>query len=75
MHWACWAGQVEDAVNFNVKWEGNVMTYELKVGVTQQVGHIAFAACEEVVNAEYIFTTFNQSIAKMGAEEASTAGD
>jgi hypothetical protein len=51
------------------------MAHELKVGVTQQVGHIVFAACEEIVNAEYIFTTFNQAIAKMGAEEASTAGD
>jgi hypothetical protein len=51
------------------------MAHELKVGVTQQVGHIVFAACEEIVNAEYIFTTFNQSIAKMGAEESGSASN
>jgi hypothetical protein len=39
------------------------------------MGNVLFAASEEIIYTQHVFSARDQAIAKMRAEEAGTAGD
>lgn len=49
------------------------MTNDFEIGVIQQFCDVRPAPCVEVVNAQHIVTIIKQSLAEMGAEEASSS--
>ena len=51
------------------------MAHQLETRIVQQVGNIAAPACEKIVHTEDFCTRFKQALAKVGADEAGTAGD
>jgi hypothetical protein len=75
MHGACRTSQIKDAVYLHIKRKGDIVAHQLKVGLAQQVPHIGFTARKEVVYTQHLFTTGNEAVAQVGAEESGTAGD
>jgi hypothetical protein len=54
VHGRGWAGQVIDLVHFQQQLLHNVVAYQLKVCLAQQVCHVLLAASEEVVHADHL---------------------
>jgi hypothetical protein len=51
------------------------MAQKFEIGMLQQVADVAFAAGEEIINANNLIVIRKQSFAQMGAEESGPAGD
>jgi hypothetical protein len=75
MHGGRWASQIVNLINLHIEGECDVMPHQLKRGTDEQMRHIGLAASEKIIDAQHIFTTRNESIAKMRAKEAGTTGD
>ena len=69
------AGEVPDAVNFELDRLGDVVANELKARVIPPLAHIGLTTCEGVIETEHLLTGLHQSIHQMGTEKTSTAGD
>lgn len=50
MHWRCRTSKIVNAVNFNIEWEGDIMAYQFKLRVTNQVDHAVLATRIKIVN-------------------------
>ena len=70
-----WAGEIIDLVYFHIEWEGNVMPDDFEVLMVEQMLDITARTGEEVVDAEDNSSVREQALAKVRAEEASTAGN
>ena len=53
MNRACWAVQIEYAVNLDLKRESDVVAHQVKPRVVQQMGNVVLRPCEVVVNTEH----------------------
>ena len=69
------AGEVPDAVNFELDRLGDVVSDELKAGVIPPLAHVGLAAGEGVVETKHLLTGLHQSIDQMGTEKTGAAGD
>jgi len=68
-------GEVVDLVDFDVEREAHVVAHEFESRVAQEVGNVVLAARVEVVQAQHVVSLPEQALAKVGPEEAGTAGD
>lgn len=75
MWWRCRASEVVDLIDLEFEWLGDVVADELKIRVIEQVHDIAFAAREEVVEADDFVTFVEKSLAKMRTKESGATGD
>ena len=57
------AGPVVYLVDFKVERQRYIVTNQLEVGLRQQVSHVGFLACEEVVDTNDIVFGFHESFA------------
>lgn len=61
----CRAGQIVNLVAFYIKRESHIVAQEFKMGVIQKMGDIVFASGEKIIDAQYIMTFTDQSVAKV----------
>jgi hypothetical protein len=50
--------QIVDLIYLSPIWLAHIMTYNLKIGFTQQMPHVLFTACVEVVETDHVITIF-----------------
>ena len=60
-----------DAITFEPKRIGNVMPDQLKPGMTEPLGDIAFASREIVIKTDHLLPGLHQAINQMGADKTS----
>ena len=75
VNWRSRAGEVTDAIDFELDRFGDVVADELKAGVIPPLAHVGLAAGEGVVETKHLLTGLHQSIDQMGTKKTSTAGD
>ena len=69
------AGEVPDAVDFELDRLGHVVANELKAGVVPPLAQVGLATGEGVVETEHLLTGLHQSIHQVGTKKTSAAGD
>ena len=69
------AGEVVDLIDLEHDRLGHVVADQLEVAPAEQVGDVRLLAREEVVEADDVVPLLDETIAKVRAEEAGTAGD
>jgi len=62
-------------IALNHEWFDDVMSYHLKVGMTDPVTDGGLGAGEEIIDDGYFMTQEHQTINEMGSNETSTAGN
>ena len=60
-----------DAITFEPNRIGNVMPDQLKPGMTDPLGDIAFASREVVIKTDHLLPGMHQAINQMGADKTS----
>jgi hypothetical protein len=65
MRWRRWAGEVVNLIHFDAKGLRHIMADELEIRQTEQVLDVALIPREEVVSADNIMPSLNQSLTKM----------
>jgi hypothetical protein len=63
MYWRRGASKIEDTVDLHIQWECYIVPHEFKVLILHKMRDIALASCEEIVDAQYIFTAANKTVA------------
>lgn len=63
------ASQVVDLVDFKEKWLNDVVSYELKSGVTKMVHHVLFPSSEEIINDNHAIPSLDQTVHQVGPDE------
>jgi hypothetical protein len=58
MNGARWTSEVVYLVNFNVQGKRDIVAFKLKVGICEQMGDVALAAGEEIIDAQHVMTGF-----------------
>ncbi len=69
------AGEVVDLIDLEFERLGHIVADQFEIGMLEQVGDIAFAAGEKVVEANHLVALAEKPFAKMGAQKARSAGD
>lgn len=64
-----------DAIHVELDQLGHVMANQLKAGMAGPLGHIGFAAGEEVVKADHLLAGLHQPVHQVRPHEAGAAGD
>ena len=62
-----------DAITFEPNRIGNVMPDQLKPGMTDPLGDIAFASREVVVQADHLLPGLHQAINQMGSDKTGSS--
>jgi hypothetical protein len=62
-------------INLELEWLGHIVADEFEEGILKQVEDVAFAAGEEVVEADDLVPFVEQAFAKMGAKKSRPSGD
>ena len=70
-----WASEIINFVDLNIQRKRDIVTDELETGVLVQVLNVAFAACKEVINADYLVSFLKKSINEMRPEKSGSAGN
>ena len=60
-----------DAITFELNRIGDVMPDQLKPGMTDPLGDVAFTSREVVIKADHLMTGLHQAINQMGADKTS----
>src|SRR5262249_30101685 len=64
------ARQIEDFIDFRIKWEANVMSFQLEIGVRQQMAHISSASRVKIVYAKNLVAAIQQSFTEVRANKS-----
>ena len=69
------ASEVVDLVDLQFERIDHIVAHQLEIRVVEQVRDIALTSSEEVVHTDHFVPFIEETFRKMGAEEASSAGD
>lgn len=75
MNWRSRASQVVDLVDLEEKGLNDVVSDELKSGVTKMVHDVLFPSGEEIIHHDYTITPLDQAVNQMTADESSSTSD
>jgi hypothetical protein len=66
--------EIVNLIDFEKDRQRNVVANQLKVGVIEQMDDVRFLACKKIIEADYVVTAFDQSLAKMRTEKSGSPG-
>ena len=67
--------QIEDPIGFDIQRMYEIVANQLKARMPDQMPDVLFGARKEVVDADHIIATFNQSIAEMTSQKPSATSN
>ena len=75
MYRRCGASQVINLIDFRLIGQFHIVKHKLKTGISFQVGYVLFRTGEEIVQAYYFVSVFNQPGTQMRTYKAGTTAN